>query len=229
MSISSRVHTIQQLIETTAQETGRNPQDIQLLAVSKNQSVHAIEEAFDAGIRNFGENYLQEALNKINALDSKPIIWHFIGAIQSKKTLDIAQRFDWVHSVDREKTAFLLSKHRPENKPAINLCIQINLDNEKNKAGVCASDLYDLVKIISPLPNIKLRGLMAIPAPQQDVEAQYQSLLRLSSLLHKMNQDLQLNLDTLSMGMSDDLTAAIRAGSTIVRIGRAIFGERHAV
>ncbi|MCW0218810.1 MAG: YggS family pyridoxal phosphate-dependent enzyme, partial [Prosthecobacter sp.] len=153
-------------------------------------------------------------------------IWHFTGPIQSNKAADIATHFDWVHSVDRLKIAALLSTHRPKDVPPLNVCIQVNLDHEASKSGVSAQDLPELALKVSSLPGLSLRGLMAIPAPSADEEAQYRGFLRLAHLQQQLNQDHHLALDTLSMGMSDDLIPAIRAGSTMVRIGRALFGER---
>ncbi|MFC3908541.1 YggS family pyridoxal phosphate-dependent enzyme [Legionella dresdenensis] len=226
MSIAKHIAHINQLIRSVALSVQRNPNEITLMAVSKTHDIAAIKQALACGVTDFGENYLQEAENKIAALQKEPITWHFIGSLQSKKTADAACLFAWVHSVDRLKIAQLLSSHRPENMPLLNICIQVNLDEEQNKGGVAPEQLIALAREITALPRIKLRGLMAIPKPVATPEQQYQSLLRLKLLLIRLNQELSLNLDTLSMGMSDDLEAAIKAGSTIVRIGRAIFGER---
>ncbi|ARG96719.1 YggS family pyridoxal phosphate-dependent enzyme [Legionella micdadei] len=226
MTIAERVAQIQQLIAATAESCQRSPKEIQLLAVSKGQPAHVIEEAVAAGVYHIGENYLQEAKAKIHALKHLPICWHFIGPIQSNKTQDIAQGFSWVHSVSREKIAQLLAHHRPAHQPELNVCLQVNLDEEGTKSGVSPDQLHELALIVHQLPRLKLRGLMAIPKPQLGEQQQYESLLRLTKLFHQLNQTQGLNMDTLSMGMTDDLVAAIRAGSTMVRIGRAIFGER---
>lgn len=226
MTIAKQVHTIQQIIIDAAKSCQRSPEDIQLLAVSKGQPVEAIQAAFEAGLCNFGENYLQEAQIKIQALKALPLCWHFIGPIQSNKTQALAQNFSWVHSVSREKIAQLLAQYRPENLPALNLCLQVNLDDEPTKSGINPQQLAKLALVVSQLPRLRLRGLMAIPKPESGEQQQYDSFLRLTNLLHRLNKELNLSMDTLSMGMSDDLVAAIRAGSTMVRIGRAIFGER---
>jgi PLP dependent protein len=226
MTITDRVHKVQQLIAKTANACQRSPKDIQLLAVSKGQPASAIQAAFAAGISDFGESYLQEAQKKIATLQALPLCWHFIGPIQSNKTRSIAEDFSWVHSVSRVKIAELLAKYRPENLPTLNLCLQVNLDNEKNKSGISPEQLAKLALVVSHLPRLKLRGLMAIPMPQSEEQQQYKSFLRLTNLLNQLNKELNLAMDTLSMGMSDDFIAAIKAGSTIVRIGRAIFTSR---
>jgi pyridoxal phosphate enzyme (YggS family) len=226
MSIADRIHFIQQTIIATAAHYQRSAKEICLLAVSKGQPASAIAEAFAAGVNNFGENYWQEAQPKVHALKNLPLCWHFIGPIQGNKTAAIAQNFSWVHSLSREKIAHLLAQHRPGHLPALNVCLQVNLDNEDTKTGVLPQQLSQLALAVQQLPQLKLRGLMAIPKPQWHEQQQYESLLRLTKLFNQLNQDFHLAMDTLSMGMSDDLVAAIRAGSTIIRIGRAIFGER---
>ncbi|ASQ46835.1 YggS family pyridoxal phosphate-dependent enzyme [Legionella clemsonensis] len=225
-TIAERVHYLKELISSTAQHYQRSPQEILLLAVSKGQSTEAIQEAYEAGLRDFGENYYQEAWKKIQSLHSLTICWHFIGPIQSNKTKGIAQHFDWVHSLSREEIACLLNKYRPDYLPPLNVCLQINLDNELTKSGINGEHAIEFAKLVNTLPKLKLRGLMAIPLPHHEEQQQYQSLLRLKQLLNTLNRRLDLSMDTLSMGMSEDLIAAIRAGSTIVRIGRALFGER---
>lgn len=227
MTISKQIHHIQQIIRETARKYERDPDSIRLLAISKGQPVSVIEEAFSAGLSEFGENYWQEAQEKLARLQSLPLTWHFTGPIQSNKAADIAKHFDWVHSVDREKIAKLLSQHRPDHLPPLNVCIQVNLDAEPEKSGVSAEELIPFAASIKQLPGIRLRGLMAIPKWHQEEALQYKSLLRMSALLKEVNQHLNLQMDTLSMGMSDDLIPAITAGSTMVRIGRAIFGERN--
>lgn len=229
MSIAENIQSIKQIIKTTLNDTHKPQNSVSILAVSKGQPVAAIKEVYEAGLQDFGENYWQEAHNKILQLKQLPINWHFIGAIQSNKAKEIAENFNWVHSVDREKIAKRLSQHRPDYLPALNICIQINLDHESTKAGLLPDELPLLIKYINQLPKLRLRGLMAIPKPRLTAEEQYASLQRLTNLLDQTNQQLNLKMDTLSMGMSDDLKAAIRAGSTFVRIGRAIFGERNKV
>jgi pyridoxal phosphate enzyme (YggS family) len=226
MTIADQLQQIQRLITKTAKSCQRSPADIQLLAVSKGQPASAIREAFAAGITNFGESYLQEAQAKIQTLADLPINWHFIGPIQSNKTQGIAQNFNWVHSVSREKIAQDLAKYRPSNLPPLNICLQVNLDDEETKSGISPQGLAKLALDLSQLPSLQLRGLMAIPKPLANEEEQYESLERLPKLLNQLNTKLNLSMDTLSMGMSHDLVAAIRAGSTILRIGTAIFGER---
>ncbi|STX29656.1 pyridoxal-5'-phosphate dependent enzyme family [Legionella beliardensis] len=227
MTIAENIQHIQQMINTTLQICQRSPNTVALLGVSKGQSIAAIKEAYEAGLCQFGENYWQEAQAKILSLNDLPITWHFIGAIQSNKAKEIANSFSWIHSIDRKKIAQLLSQHRLPHLPPLNICIQINLDEEETKAGLLPAELPNLANYLTTLPNLRLRGLMAIPKPCLTDTEQYASLKRLSVLLEQTNQQLNLKMDTLSMGMSDDLQAAIRAGSTLVRIGRAIFGERN--
>lgn len=226
MSISKNLHHVQQEIAAIAKRYARPAQAIRLVGVSKGQPPEAIMEAFKAGLCDFGENYWQEARNKLILLKDLAITWHFIGAVQSNKTADIAAHFDWVHCVNSEKVAKRLAEYRPETAPPLNICIQINLDAETTKSGIKPDDALALAKTISAYPRLKLRGLMAIPKPCSDEDQQYQSLQRLTRLSDQLNQQLNLDMDTLSMGMSDDISAAIHAGSTLVRIGRAIFGER---
>lgn len=224
MTIANRVHFIQQRIDDAVLTYHRQPNSVRLVAVSKGQPASALRQAFDAGVVDFAENKWQEAQNKIASLHKLPITWHFIGPIQSNKTQEIAENFTWVHSVSREKIARLLSKYRPSQLPPLNICIQINLDSEASKSGIVVEELSELIVIINQLPKLKLRGLMTIPKPCLEEKQQFESLLRLSTLLEHANQHLPCFLDTLSMGMSDDFIPAIAAGSTIVRIGRAIFG-----
>src|SRR3990167_1705521 len=225
MDIQRRIIDIQNTIKLTAAKCGRDPRQIQLLAVSKGQSVSSILEAHAAGITNFGESYWQEAQIKISQLANLNITWHFIGSIQSNKTAAIATNFSWIHSIDNYKIINLLSKYRPDNLPPLNICIQLNLDNEPNKAGIHQSAIYDLIKNIDTLPKIKLRGLMAIPKTQTSEAEQYTSFLRIQQIFVELNRNLRQPLDTLSMGMSGDFITAIRASSTIVRIGSGIFGS----
>jgi len=199
--------------------------DLQLLAVSKTRPVEEIEAAYKAGQQAFGENYLQEALAKISALDKLSISWHFIGAIQSNKTREIANAFDWVHSVDRIKIARRLSEQRnPELEP-LNICLQVNICNENTKSGVRHNEFTDLAREVANLPNLKLRGLMAIPEKVESLDMQRSIFRKMQQTMTELNQQ-GLDLDTLSMGMSNDMEAAIAEGATIVRIGTAIFGPR---
>lgn len=197
---------------------------VSLLAVTKGQSVCVIEEALKTGQTHFGENYLQETLTKMTELKNEKIIWHFIGAIQSNKTKLIAQNFSWVHTIDRFSIAEKLSQHRAELKTPLNICLQVNIDQEPQKAGVLISELSELAHAVVKLPFLNLRGLMAIPAPK-DLAAQHLSFQHLNKALQMLNQE-GLKLDTLSMGMSDDYEAAIAEGATIVRIGTELFGTR---
>lgn len=224
--ISKRIQHLKQLIHQAAMTCHRSDRDITLLGVSKGQSSDDIAKAYAAGVIDFGESYLQEALPKIEALSSQPIIWHFIGPIQSNKAAGIAEHFSWVHSVSREKIARQLNRARPTSMPPLNVCVQVNLDQESTKAGVDKETLTGLVSLILQLPQLRLRGLMLIPKQTLDESLQTLSFLRLSSLLHDLNQQLNIDMDTLSMGMSHDFEAAIFAGSTMVRIGTGLFGVR---
>ncbi len=197
---------------------------VQLIAVSKTRSANEISNAYSAGLRDFGENYLQEALQKQAQLQGLPITWHFIGPIQSNKTAAIAEHFDWVHSVDRIKVARRLGEQRVGHEP-LNICIQVNISNEQSKSGVPLTDVPALAREIVDLPGLKLRGLMAIPAPGQADAQLYAAFARLEATRLELNKS-GFALDTLSMGMSNDLECAISAGATMVRIGTAIFGPR---
>ncbi|MFY7697237.1 MAG: YggS family pyridoxal phosphate-dependent enzyme [Legionella sp.] len=225
-TIEQRLNFVKQRIKQAEQEYQRVAHSVELIAISKGQSIESIKEAYLAGQRHFGENYLQEGLAKMNQLTFADIIWHFIGPIQSNKVKAIAQSFTWVHSVSRFMIAKNLDAARDLSLPPLNICLQVNLDKERNKAGVSENELPDLARQVLELPRLKLRGVMAIPAPQKTLECQLTSLLRLNKLMHQLNKTFDLSLDTLSMGMSDDLEAAIYAGSTMVRVGKAIFGER---
>jgi pyridoxal phosphate enzyme (YggS family) len=208
---------------------GREPASVQLLAVSKTRPAADLREAWQAGQRAFGENYLQEALDKMAELDDLPDLeWHFIGPIQSNKTRQIASSFQWVHSVDRLKIARRLSEQREESLPPLNICIQVNIDQETSKSGCLPDDVAELAASITELPGLTLRGLMAIPDPRATNEERRGSFLRMGNLLEKCRSQLPdaSSLDTLSMGMSGDLEAAIEEGATIVRVGTDIFGKR---
>lgn len=204
----------------------RDKESIELLAVSKGFSANAVCEAYQAGQLAFGESYLQEAMKKIELTRDLPLQWHFIGPVQRNKTRAIATHFAWVHSIDRLNIAERLSAQRPSPLPPLNVCIQVNVSEEDSKSGIAPAELTKLAQDVARLPHLKLRGLMTIPAPSEGLEAQRIPFFRLRELMHHMNMQ-GLALDTLSMGMSHDLYAAIQEGATIVRIGRAIFGERN--
>jgi pyridoxal phosphate enzyme (YggS family) len=210
-------------VHSAAKAAGRSGSDITLLAVSKTKPAQAIQAAHDAGQRHFGENYVQEALQKMNELGGLDITWHFIGPIQSNKTPAVASHFSWVHSVDRLKIARRLSDQRPENMPPLNVCLQVNIDAEASKSGMSPEEALASAAEVADLPRIKLRGLMAIPDPAKDPR---DAFARLRQLAEEIQARTNVKLDTLSMGMSADLREAIAEGATIVRVGTAIFGER---
>jgi pyridoxal phosphate enzyme (YggS family) len=225
-SIAENIFRVGQQIAEAAQACGRAPEAITLLAVSKTQSAATVREAYAAGQRDFGENYVQEALDKIGALPLPGLVWHFIGPLQSNKTRDIASHFDWVHSVDRLKIATRLNEQRPAGMAPLNVCIQVNISEEDSKSGVAMADVEALCEALQSLPNLRLRGLMAIPAPCDDPVAQRAVYAPLTALLRQL-QARYPGMDTLSIGMSADIAAAIAEGSTLVRVGTAIFGARH--
>ncbi len=224
-SISERLQAVRSRIQQAADHASRPPGSVQLIAVSKTHSAIAIREAFQAGQRCFGENYVQEALGKIQELADLPLEWHFIGPIQSNKTRPIAEHFSWVHGVDRLKIAQRLSDARPAGLTPLNVCIEVNVSGESSKGGVAPAEVGPLAHALQKLPHLRLRGLMTIPAPTHDVALQHQQFRMLRELLAELNQQ-GMNLDTLSMGMSEDFPAAIAEGTTLVRIGTAIFGAR---
>jgi PLP dependent protein len=223
IDIEQNLSAVRERITRATQGYGRNTAS--LLAVSKGMPASALRRAFSAGQREFGESYLQEAIAKIGATRDLPIVWHFIGPIQSNKTALIAENFSWVHSVDRLKIAQRLSLARPYNLPPLNICIQINSSGEESKSGVAPDNLAALAKGVAVLPRLKLRGLMTIPAPTSNVNTQRATFRSVREQLETLN-GVGLSLDTLSMGMSDDLEAAIAEGATFVRVGTAIFGPR---
>lgn len=227
-NMALNINRVRTRIADTARAAGRDPAAITLLAVSKTRSADCIRRAFAAGLADFGENYLQEALDKIAVLGDLDIRWHFIGPVQSNKTRAIAEHFHWVHSIDRLKVAERLSAQRPAHLGPLNVCIQVNIDSEESKSGAAPLDLAALAQAIAELPNLRLRGLMAIPAAATDIAAQRTPFFHLAQLLATLRtRSASLaGLDTLSMGMSDDLEAAIAEGATLVRIGTAMFGER---
>lgn len=227
--IADNINQIRQCLVRTAQIAGRNPTEITLLAVSKTWGVECLRSAWEAGQRDFGENYLQEAQAKIAALaDLEGLVWHFIGPIQSNKTRAISENFSWVHSVDRLQIAERLNKQRPAQLPPLNICIQVNIDCEPTKSGILPEDVAALAASVAKLPQLRLRGLMAIPEPSSDLQKQRQPFFRLRQLLDTLRglSPQLAKLDTLSMGMSDDMEAAILEGATLVRVGSAIFGRR---
>ena len=217
-------------MEVAAFEAGRAPQGVQLLAVSKTFGFDAVLEAIRAGQTMFGENYLQEALDKMAAVAAQaPEVapqWHFIGPIQSNKTRPIAEHFDWVHAVDRLKIAQRLSQQRPGGMAPLNICLQVNISGEASKSGAAPAELRELAQQVAKLPNLRLRGLMALPEPTAEFELQRVAFRQLRLLYEQLQAD-GLALDTLSMGMSGDLRAAIVEGATMVRVGSAIFGSRN--
>ncbi len=227
-TIQERIKALRQRIVIAAQDAGRNERDIEVLAVSKTRDLQAINQAIAAELCAFGENYVQEAVAKIEQVEHRPIVWHFIGALQTNKTRTVAERFDWVHSVDRVKIAQRLSSQRDPALGRLNICLQVNIDSQSSKAGFSPDAVGDAVKRILDLPQIQLRGLMAIPAPQDGEIAQRSVFARVRALQQEINSGLdnRQKLDTLSMGMSADLEAAIHEGATIVRIGTDIFGPR---
>jgi len=223
-------HNIDKLLERvrlSAEKSQREPGSVRVLAVSKTRSAEDVRSAAALGLHEFGENYLQEGLDKIEALADLKLCWHFIGPIQSNKTRPIASHFDWVHSVDRIKIARRLSEQRPENLPALQLCLQVNISGEGSKSGVSLQDLPALAQEVAALPRLRLRGLMAIPAAATEEAEQRLPFAALRQALSKL-QAWDPTLDTLSMGMSGDLEAAIAEGATIVRVGTDIFGPRSA-
>lgn len=212
-------------INKACYESKRSPSSLTLIAVSKTHPVARLAELADLGQRDFGESYVQEALPKLDALIGRNLVWHFIGPIQSNKTRPIAERFDWVHSVDRLKVAERLSAQRPAGLPPLQVCLEVNISAEASKSGVLPSALPALAQAVAKLPHLHLRGLMAIPAPSADPASQHAAFRHLRQLLEQLRAA-GLDLDVLSMGMSGDLEAAIAEGATHLRIGTALFGER---
>lgn len=221
------LEAVKQRIAMAAHVAGRDARSIALLAVSKTFPAEDVRAAHAAGQRAFGENYVQEALTKIEALvDLRGSLeWHFIGPLQSNKTRPVAEQFDWVHSVDRLKIAQRLSEQRPDNLPALNVCLQVNISGESSKSGVSVEEAAEVAREIATLPKLKLRGLMAIPEPVGSIDEQRVPHRRLRELFERLREE-GLALDTLSIGMSGDLEAAVLEGATIVRVGTAIFGAR---
>ena len=227
IAIDQNIADVRARIKQAATLYSRESSTISLLAVSKKQPVNAIKVAIAAGIKDFGENYLQEAELKINELREMSLNWHYIGAIQSNKTRSIASLFDWVHSVDRVSIAQRLSNQRPEGLPPLNICLQINIDKEASKSGLLPEDVLAAVQQINDMPNLCLRGFMAIPAKSDDIQSTRASFARMYALFEQAQQLSDVaSFDTLSMGMSADIEPAIAEGATLLRVGTDIFGAR---
>ncbi len=222
--ITDNINIINTKIRELEQQYNRTPCSVKLLVVSKTRSIADIEKAIAAGQKSFGENHVQEAIAKIQALPEN-IEWHFIGPIQANKTRAITEHFSWVHSIDRLKIAQRLNDQRSENLPPLNICIEINVSEETTKSGINFTELPKFASQISKLPHLKLRGLMAIPEPTDDIATQRANFHKVATAFHDL-QNAGFNIDTLSMGMSDDYEAAIAEGATIIRLGTAIFGPR---
>jgi pyridoxal phosphate enzyme (YggS family) len=223
--VTENFRKIQDLLAKAAADAGRSPEEIRLLAVSKKKPPEAVLEAYAAGQRDFGENFVQEGLEKIAAVGRDDVIWHFVGHLQANKTKPVARHFQWVHTVDRLKIARRLSEQRPDGATPLDVCIEVNIDEEASKSGVLPAAVADLAAAVAELPRLKLRGLMCLPAIRDDFEEQRQPFARLREMLESLNES-GLSMDTLSMGMTADYAAAIHEGATIVRIGTAIFGAR---
>lgn len=224
-TLASALQSVRDRIAKTACSAGREPSDVQLLAVSKTWPASLLREAWHAGQHAFGESYAQEGVQKVGQLADLPIEWHFIGPIQSNKTRALAEAFAWVHSVDRDRIAQRLSAARPSRLSPLNVCIQVNLSGETTKSGVAPPDTVALARFVAALPHLRLRGLMTIPRVESDLAAQRKWFAQLREIKTRIEAE-GIPLDTLSMGMSDDLEAAILEGATIVRVGTAIFGSR---
>lgn len=226
-TIKSAIQAVTERIRLAALAAGRQPAEVQLLAVSKTFPAACIREAYAAGQLAFGENYVQESIDKITQLADLPLQWHFIGPLQSNKTRPVAEHFHWVHGIERLKIAERLSAQRPATLPPLQVCIQVNVSGEDSKSGCAFADVPALAAAIAQLPNLRLRGLMCIPEPTDDQARLLAQFTALRDCLQQLQQQ-GYQLDTLSMGMSADLELAIAAGSTMVRVGTAIFGARHA-
>ncbi|HEX9184382.1 MAG TPA: YggS family pyridoxal phosphate-dependent enzyme [Burkholderiales bacterium] len=224
-SIAANLQAVRGRISSAARAAGRDPAAVSLLAVSKTHAAALIREAHAAGQRAFGENYVQEAETKMASLADLPLEWHLVGPLQSNKTRTVAERFQWVHTVDREKVARRLSEQRPHGLTPLEVLVQVNVSGEASKSGVAPQDAAALARVVAKLPRLRLRGLMAVPEPTPDAGVQRARFAELRRLYESLRRE-GLALDTLSMGMSDDMEAAIAEGSTLVRIGTAIFGKR---
>jgi PLP dependent protein len=224
-AIAARLVAVRARVAKAAIDAGRDPASVRILGVTKLQPLAAIRAGIAAGLADFGENFVQEALEKMDALGPSPACWHFIGALQSNKTAAVAERFDWVHSVDRIKLAERLSRQRPAERPPLNVCVQVRIGDESSKAGIAPGEAGELACRVAELPGLELRGLMAVPPPESEPARQRAWFRQLAELYERLRGE-GLELDTLSMGMSADLEAAIAEGATLVRIGTAIFGQR---
>ena len=224
-NLPERVHLVRERVARAAARAGRSAQSVTLLAVTKAQPPEVVRAAMDCGLEDFGESYLQEALDKLDALRDLPLTWHFVGRIQSNKTRPIAERFAWVHAVDRLKIAARLAAQRPHYAPPLNVCLQVRLGEEANKGGAAPDELLTLAREVARLPRLALRGLMCSPPEEADPERQRAWFRELRRLYEALNAG-GAALDTLSMGMSGDFEAAIEEGATIVRVGTALFGAR---
>lgn len=224
-NIQTNIKMVLQRIEQAASACSRDASEIRLLAVSKTFPAEQVRQAYQAGLHRFGENYVNEALEKIQELAGLDIEWHFIGPMQSNKTRHVAEYFDWVQGVSSEKIAARLSRQRPEALPPLNVCIQVNISQEENKSGLLPDQTLSLANFIIDLPQLKLRGIMGIPEKTSNPEKQLQAFNKLAAIYRQM-QISGIDMDTLSMGMTGDMEAAINAGSTMIRIGTAVFGKR---
>ncbi len=227
-SISQRLSALWRRIGKAEQTAGRAPRSVRLVVVSEKQSVNAMREAVNLGLRDFGESDVQEAQEKMATLAGLDLSWHFIGPIQANQTAAIAERFNWAHSVDRAEIAQRLNDQRPEGMAPLNVCIQVNISGDAGTSGVAPEEVVDLARSVLALPRVRLRGLMCIPAASEDSDARRQSFKRLRELLETARRETRPHLETLSMGMSDDLEEAIAEGATMVRVGRDIFGSGEA-
>ena len=225
IGVTENLKLISDLLRKSALDAGRDPASVRLLAVSKKQPLAKIHEAVAAGQRDFGENFVQEGIEKIEALGDQKLTWHFIGHLQSNKTRAVAEYFDWVHTIDKLKTARRLSEQRPDGLKPLNICLQINVDDEDSKSGVRPTKVPELASVCSELPNLRLRGLMCLPAMRSEFEDQRRPFAVLRNLAEQLRAS-GIDTDTLSMGMTADYRAAIFEGATMVRIGTALFGAR---
>lgn len=224
--VTENFRKIQDLLAQAAAEAGRKSEEIRLLAVSKKKPADLVLAAVEAGQRDFGENFVQEGLKKMDETGRHDLIWHFVGHLQANKTKPVAERFQWVHTIDRLKIAERLSRQRPPSVRDLNVCIQVNIDEEEAKAGVAAADVPELARAVYELPGLKLRGLMCIPAIRHGFEEQRKPFAKMRLLADSLRES-GIDIDTLSMGMTADYRAAIHEGATIVRIGTALFGARN--
>lgn len=224
-ALQANLLTVRERIARACERAGRRPDSVLLLAVSKTFPAEAVRAAADAGQRDFGENYVQEGADKLGLLADPALVWHFIGPVQSNKTRTIAQCFQWVHTVEREKIARRLSEQRDPGLPPLEVCLEVNISGEASKSGAAPDGVFELAEAVAQMPRLRLRGLMAIPEPTSDEALQGARFARLRELLESLKRRGH-DVDTLSMGMSADLEAAIMEGATIVRVGTAIFGER---